>query len=68
MATIINNPGDGNNSGGNAAGIIVGIVLVVIVLFVFFVYGLPAIRGTRQSSGTTVNVPDKIDVNVNKTN
>ena len=61
MATVINNPDSGDHSGGGA-GMIIGAVILVLVLIIFFVYGLPAIRGTNK--GTTVNVPDKIDVNV----
>jgi hypothetical protein len=64
MATIINNPSDSNNA-GSGAGLIIGIVIAIIVLFIFIVYALPALRGSR-SAGTTVNVPDKINVNVNK--
>ena len=62
MATIINNPDSGSGNGGGM-GMIIGAIILVIVLIIFFVYGLPAIRGTNNK-GTTVNVPDKIDVNV----
>lgn len=66
MATIINNPDTGSRDSGGGAGIIIGVVVAIIILFVFFVYALPAMRGSKQDSGTTVNVPGKIDVNVNK--
>jgi len=62
MATIINNPDTGSNS--SSAGLIVGIVLAIIIIFLFIAYGLPAIR--KQNSGTNINVPDRIDINVNK--
>lgn len=59
MATVINNP-SGNNDGGAASAVITGVVIIVLVIL-FFVYGLPRIRGT----GTTVNVPDHINVQTN---
>ena len=74
MATIINNPPAQSpapsDGGGSATGIIVGIVLVIIVGFLFFVYGLPAMRGNQDmnnnNTGPTINIPDKIDVNIKK--
>lgn len=66
MATIINNPDSGSSdNGGGGFGMIVGAIVLVLILILFFVYGLPAIRGGGDSNGTTVNVPDKVDVNVN---
>ena len=44
-----------------------GIILAVIILLVFaFVvaFGIPFIRGASSSGAPQVNVPDKIDVNV----
>lgn len=65
MPTIINNPPDsgGGNSGG--VGLVVGVVVVIAIIGLFFIYGLPAMR-QNNSSGTTINVPDKIQVDVNK--
>ncbi len=62
MATIINNP-PSDNPGGPLTAIIVLVILVVLGYF-GFVYGLPALRqmGTPQ-----INIPSKIDVNVNQT-
>lgn len=61
MTTIIN-PGGGD--GGNGVGMILGVVIALVVIFLFFVYGLPAIRGGNDG-GTNINVPEQIDVNVN---
>ncbi len=63
MATIINNPDTGSSNSG--MGTVVGIVLAIIIVALFFMYGLPAMRGT-QKSGTTVNVPEKVQVDVNQ--
>jgi high-affinity Fe2+/Pb2+ permease len=64
MATIINNP-DSNSGNSGGAGLVVGVVLAIIIVFLFIAYALPALR--RGNSGVTVNVPDKVNVNVNKT-
>ncbi len=63
MATIINNPPANDNSGGPMSTII-GIIVLIVLVYLGYVYGLPAIRqmGTPQ-----INVPSKIDVNVNQT-
>jgi len=62
MATVINNPDTSGDSGG--MGWVVGMIIAILLAFVFFVYALPAIR--NSGSGTNINVPDKIDVNVNQ--
>jgi hypothetical protein len=64
MTTIVNNPAP--ESGGN--GFLVGvIVLVVFVLLAVFV-GLPAYRNmgtpTINVPAPQINIPNKIDVNV----
>jgi len=64
MATVINNPDSGGRDGGGS-GVIVGVIVAIIILVLFFLYALPAIRGTTKS-GTTVNIPDKINVDVNQ--
>ena len=65
MATIINNPsGEQDTTGG--AGLIIGIVVAIILFFIFIVYGIPALRGSTRSNSTNINVPDKINVDVNK--
>ena len=77
MATVINNPGsDAGNGGGNGggSGVILGIVLAIVILGLLYLFAWPNMRGTapapaQQSapeadSGTTVEVPDQIDVNV----
>ena len=46
-------------------GVIIGLVVLVLLGFLFFVYGLPALRQIKLG-GTEINVPDKIDVTVNQ--
>lgn len=60
MATIVNTPGSGGDGGGS--GFLLGVIVLLVVVFIFIFYGLPMLR---QSSTPQVNVPDKVDVNVN---
>lgn len=62
MATIVNNPpATQQESSGN--GFLLGVVLLIIFAVLFFIYGLPML--TNSFSGPQVQVPDKVDVNVN---
>lgn len=64
MATIINNPPSDNSSG--PIGIIIVVIVLVVLGYLGLVYGLPAIQ--RMQVGTpTINIPSKIDVNVQQT-
>ena len=58
MATIVNNPPARSNNNGA----LIAIIMLLILAVLFFYYGLPAIR---SYSAPQVNVPGKIDVNVN---
>lgn len=66
MATTIINPAPTNNdtSGGNGVGFLIGIITLVIIGALFFMYGLPFIRGMIGNGGISVNVPKDINVNV----
>ena len=75
MTTVINNPSgspENSSGGGNAVAFIMGILIVAVLVFLFIFYGLPAMRGAKnQTKGgitvpTTIQVPDKVDVNINK--
>ena len=69
MATIVRErvverPRDyGYRETDNTSSGLIALILVIALLFLFFYYGLPAIRSV--SSGPTINVPKSIDVNVN---
>lgn len=72
MATVINNPNAAptrevrevqTTGEGLGTGFIVGLILVVLLLALFFVYGLPSLRGR---TGTNAGVPGRVDVNVNR--
>jgi hypothetical protein len=58
MTTVINNPGNGDDSSG-VAGMIIGVVVLMLIGALFFIYGLPLIRNGIN------NTPSKsIDINV----
>lgn len=67
MTTIVNTPPAVNDSGGNM-GMIIGLIVLIVMAFLFFFYGLPAIKniGATQINipAPQINVPSKIDVNV----
>ena len=44
-------------------GFFIGVLVIIILGVLFFVYALPAIR---DNGGTNVNVPDRINVDVNR--
>ena len=65
MAVVVNNSGEPERrtSGTNS---LITLAIVLILLVLFFVYGLPAIRSGFNGGGAQINVPDKINVNVNQ--
>jgi hypothetical protein len=62
--TIINNPPSGDSGGG--IGMIVGLVILLVIGYLFWVYGLPAIKNI-QLGAPQINIPSQIDVNINQT-
>ncbi len=66
MATNIINPAPDNSSSNNGIGLLVGAVIVLVLGIVFFVYGLPLLRGLGGNGGIQINVPKNIDVNVHQ--
>lgn len=65
MATIVNNPATGE-SGSNGSGFLIGVIVLIIAVVVLLFYGLPYLRGSMGSGTPQVNVPGKVDVNVNQ--
>lgn len=64
MTTIVNTPPAANDS-GNGIGMIIGLVVLAVIGYLFFVYGIPAIR-QMQFGSPQINIPSKIDINVNQ--
>ena len=63
MTTIVNTPPSPVEQTDGGMGMIFGLIVLAAVVFIFFVYGLPAIRNIGSPQ---VNIPSKIDVNVNQ--
>jgi hypothetical protein len=58
---MANNNGNGGDSG---MGFLMGVVLLIAFMFFLWYWGVPAAR--RSFEGTQINVPSKIDVNINQ--
>jgi hypothetical protein len=54
MTTVINNPG--NDSSGGGTGLIVGVIIAIVLIALFFMYGLPALRGSNNNDGVDIKV------------
>lgn len=67
MATIVNNP-PAESNGNNGSGFLLGIIVLIVVVILFIFYGLPYLGngGGNAAQAPQINVPGKIDVNVNK--
>ncbi|MFA6532777.1 MAG: hypothetical protein WCT22_02145 [Patescibacteria group bacterium] len=63
MATIVNNPAPTSDS-NSGMGMVVGLIALFVFAYLFIMYGLPAIR---QMGSPQINIPSKIDVNVQQT-
>lgn len=76
MTTVVNTPAPvvqqaapADNS-GNGMGMVVGLFVLIILGALFFMYGLPAIKQMQVSTpqvAPQINIPDKIDVNIDQT-
>ena len=68
MTTIVNSP---SPSGHNNNGLFIGIFTVIVFSLLFIYFGIPFIRslGTPQINipAPVINLPDKVDINVNQT-
>lgn len=52
-----------HDDAGSGTGLIVGLLFLVVVVFLLFYYGIPAMRA---GGNPQINVPSKIDVNMNQ--
>lgn len=68
MATTIVNTPPAPKESGNGVGMIIGLIVLAVVAYLFFVYGFPAIRQmSNPQINPQINIPGKIDVNINQT-
>ena len=65
MTTIVNNPPAEKESGG-PIGLIIGLIVLLVCVYLFFMYGLPAIQNMKLGA-PQITIPSKIDVNINQT-
>ncbi|MBI5044370.1 MAG: hypothetical protein HZC02_00380 [Candidatus Levybacteria bacterium] len=60
MATVIH---EHTRDEGGSSGVLLALIILLVMAFIFIFYGLPAVRSSIGAP--QVNVPDKIDVNLN---
>ncbi|MEO6509211.1 MAG: hypothetical protein ABIO02_04610 [Patescibacteria group bacterium] len=61
IMVVVNNAAPQTDS-GNGMGFLMGVVLLIIFVVLLIYYGLPMIQ--RSTAAPQINVPDKVDVNV----
>lgn len=66
MTTIVNNPPPATDNSSGPVGIIIVLIVVAVLAYLGIMYGLPALK-QMQLGGAQINVPSKIDVNINQT-
>lgn len=67
MATVVNNPAPAQTDGDSGSGFLLGVVLLIVFALVVIFYGLPYLSNSVTPPSTPqVQVPEKIDVNVNQ--
>ena len=64
MATVVNTPSSTDN--GSGMGFLLGVILIIAFIMLLMFYGVPYLGNMMQTQGPQVNVPGKIDVNVNQ--
>ncbi len=63
MAKVVKHVYQTEDSG---SGMLMAVVLLIIFFFVFWYWGLPLVRNVQQE-GINIQVPDKIQIDVNQT-
>lgn len=63
MATYVNNPQPAASN--NGTGFLLGVIVLIIAAVLFFMYGLPLLRG-NLGGGTSVNLPSQVNVHTTK--
>ncbi len=67
MTTIVNTPpSQPVNDSSNSAGWLITALVVIALFFLLLYFGIPMLR--RASTPAQINVPDKVDVNINTPN
>ena len=71
MATVVNNPGT-TTEGGSGVNFLLGVILLIVFSLLMIFYGIPMIARSVGNAGVSqapqVQVPDKINVDVNQPN
>ena len=71
MATIVNTTPGTTEGNGSSVGTVLSVILVLAFIGLLFYYGLPMMQGagsgaTQTPQAPQIQVPEKMDVNVNQ--
>lgn len=56
MTTVINTPGNTEDSGSNLIAVLLLVIVIIAAAVLFFVYGLPMIQNSQNPNGSTTNI------------
>jgi hypothetical protein len=69
MATEVIHDHGTHGDAGTSAGLVIGIILLAVIILFFFLYGgniLNQIGSGFGTGGTNIQIPDRVDVNLNQ--
>ena len=65
MTTIINTPPQPAERSESGAGIVLGVIVALVLVAIFFIFVLPALRGSYAAPSSGYTAPTGGNVNVN---
>jgi hypothetical protein len=65
MAVIVNNPTPETKPEESSSGVLIAVILIIIFVIALVYFGIPVLRSTTTNI-PSLQIPSKIDVNVNK--
>lgn len=66
MTTVINNPPPRDSDSDGGLGILLAAIILIATFLLFLIYGLPLLRLSEENITPQINVPEKIEININQ--
>ncbi len=67
MSTVINNPpsvAGADSSGAGGLSFLIGVIILILFVLFLFMYLLPMLRSSMTANSPQLNVPEKVEVDV----